>query len=52
MTENRFSDFGFIKKGFSAHPKIDPDNGDIYNIGLHMGTVDIYRMSKDFKLLA
>ena len=28
-----FSLFGSIAKGYSAHPKIDPDTGIIYNIG-------------------
>jgi all-trans-8'-apo-beta-carotenal 15,15'-oxygenase len=52
MTENDFTSFGFLEKGFSAHPKIDPDNGDIYNIGFNMGSFDIFRMNKDFKLIA
>lgn len=52
LDENGFTDFGYIKKGFSAHPKVDPDNGDIYNIGLNMGAFDVYRMNKDFKLIA
>lgn len=28
-----FSNFGWIQGGFSAHPKVDPENADIYNIG-------------------
>jgi all-trans-8'-apo-beta-carotenal 15,15'-oxygenase len=51
MNEEDFDDFGFVQKGFSAHPKIDPDNGDIFNIGFNIGTCDLYRMSKDLKLI-
>lgn len=52
MIERGFNDFGFIKNSFSAHPKIDPDNGDIYNVGFNTNTFDVYRISKDFKLIA
>ena len=52
LKEKDFTNFGFVQKGFSAHPKIDPDNGDIYNIGFNMGTFDVWRMTKDFKLIA
>lgn len=52
MNEKGFEDFGFIRKGFSAHPKVDSDNGDIFNIGFNANTFDVYRMTKDFKLLA
>jgi carotenoid cleavage dioxygenase-like enzyme len=52
MKEQGFESFDFIRKGFSAHPKIDPNNGDIFNIGFNVQTFDVYKMTKDFKLLA
>lgn len=52
LKEKDFINFGFVQKCFSAHPKIDPDNGEIYNIGFNMGTFDVWRMTEDFKLIA
>lgn len=48
---------GFLQDSwnFSAHPKIDPDNGDIYNFGQHGGRKTLlmtYRMDKHGKFIA
>jgi all-trans-8'-apo-beta-carotenal 15,15'-oxygenase len=42
-----FDDLGFLKHNYSgqpkysAHPKIDPENGDVFNFGYRMSTVGI-----------
>jgi all-trans-8'-apo-beta-carotenal 15,15'-oxygenase len=36
-----FDDLGFLKHSYSAHPKIDPENGDVYNFGHRMNTLGI-----------
>ena len=48
-----FSDFGWISGAYSAHPKVDPDNGDIFNLGTNFkeSTVTISRTTKDMKLI-
>lgn len=47
-----FDTFGFIEFGFQAHPRIDPKNHEIFNIGFDQDKHHVYRMSKDFKLIA
>ena len=48
-----FDDFGWIKGGYSAHPKVDPVNGDIYNFGTNFKdeTVTLSHSTKDMKLV-
>ncbi len=47
MQEIGFTDFnGGIKIGFAAHPKIDPDNGDIINIGFEPPNSSIMKFDK------
>ena len=41
-----FSDFGWITSAFSAHPKVDPTNGDIYNVGMSLPHFSIMRATK------
>ena len=36
-----FVDFNWIKESFSAHPKVDPENGDIYNIGINYSSTSL-----------
>ena len=47
-----FNDYGWIKEGFSAHPKVDPQNGDIFNIGTNFtnATVTISQSDMHLKL--
>ncbi len=52
INEHGFKDLGFIEKAYSAHPKVDPDNGDIFNIGFNGDSFNVYRISKDLKLIA
>ncbi len=43
------ADFGGALKAFSAHPKIDPDSGELFNFGIDYGaktTLTPYRMLK------
>jgi len=44
-----FSNYGWITSAFSAHPKVDPDNGDIFNIGMDLPNIRIMRATKDMK---
>ena len=46
-------DFGWINTGYSAHPKVDPDNGDIYNIGTDFDkwTLTLSHCNKEMKLI-
>ena len=48
-----FNDFGWIKTAYSAHPKIDPANKDIYNIGTDFQnwTLTLSHCTKDMKLI-
>jgi carotenoid cleavage dioxygenase-like enzyme len=46
-----FSNFDWINSAFSAHPKVDPDNGDIFNIGTNTGSVELMKATKDMKKL-
>lgn len=41
-----FSNFGWINSAFSAHPKVDPENGDIFNIGMSLPNMNIMRATK------
>lgn len=41
------NNFGWIDSGFSAHPKVDPDNGDIYNIGNNIPHQYLMKMNKN-----
>lgn len=48
-----YDNLGYLKHNYSAHPKIDPVTGDVYNFGYRMNTVGVYRSSSDLtKLLA
>jgi carotenoid cleavage dioxygenase-like enzyme len=49
LKDEGFSDFGWIKSAYSAHPKVDPDNGDIYNIGMSPPMINIMKSTKDMK---
>jgi len=43
------ADFAGMLKAFSAHPKIDPDSGELFNFGIDYGaktTLTPYRISK------
>jgi carotenoid cleavage dioxygenase-like enzyme len=51
LIDKGFSNLDFIKKGFSEHPKVDPVNGDIFNIGFRNNKLDLYRITKDLKLI-
>lgn len=43
---------GFLDHAFSAHPKIDPDTGDIYNFGMKLPqSLGIVRMTKELQLI-
>ena len=48
-----FEDFGWIKGGYSAHPKVDPANGDIFNFGTDFKSemVTLSHSTKDMKLV-
>jgi all-trans-8'-apo-beta-carotenal 15,15'-oxygenase len=57
MTKNNlamigWNDYDWIKGGFSAHPKVDPDTGDIFNIGtdFEKATVTISQSDMNMKL--
>jgi len=42
-------DFGGEVKAFSAHPKVDPESGEIFNFGIDYGahtTLTVYRLDK------
>ncbi|MDP3163488.1 MAG: carotenoid oxygenase family protein [Reyranella sp.] len=42
-------DFGSVVKAFSAHPKIDPDTGELFNFGIDYGaktTLTPYRLDR------
>ena len=42
-------DFGGLAKAFSAHPKIDPDSGELFNFGIDYGaktTLTPYRIDR------
>jgi all-trans-8'-apo-beta-carotenal 15,15'-oxygenase len=42
-------DFGGVLKAFSAHPKIDPDTGELFNFGIDYGartTLTPYRLDR------
>lgn len=41
-----FNNFGWINSAFSAHPKVDPVNGDIFNIGMSIPNLTIMRATK------
>ena len=47
-----FDHFG-VKNGYSAHPKIDPETKQVYNIGMGATPKElyIYKHSSDMKLL-
>lgn len=48
-------DFGGRVRAFSAHPKIDPDTGDLYNFGIDYGaktTLTPYRIAAEGTLTA
>ena len=48
-------DFGGRVRAFSAHPKIDPQSGDLYNFGIDYGvktTLTAYRIARDGALTA
>lgn len=38
-----------MTSSFSAHPKVDPTNGDIYNIGMNYPNFNIMRATKEMK---
>jgi all-trans-8'-apo-beta-carotenal 15,15'-oxygenase len=43
------ADFGGALKAFSAHPKVDPDSGELFNFGIDYGartTLTLYRLNK------
>lgn len=44
-----FSNYGWMNSAFSAHPKVDPDNGDIFNIGMSLPNLSIMRATKDMQ---
>ena len=47
------ADFGGVLEAFSAHPKVDPDSGEMFNFGIDYGpktTLTPYRIDK--RLLA
>ena len=50
--EKNLTKFGFVRNRFLAHPKIDPENRDVYNIGFNLDTFDVYRMDNELKLIA
>ncbi|MFI4999079.1 MAG: carotenoid oxygenase family protein [Reyranellales bacterium] len=42
-------DFGGVLKAFSAHPKVDPDSGELFNFGIDYGaktTLTPYRIAR------
>jgi carotenoid cleavage dioxygenase-like enzyme len=42
-----FTNFNWIKSRFSAHYKCDPENGDIFNIGLNAPFTKIMKCNKN-----
>lgn len=40
-----------MQSAFSAHPKVDPENGDIFNIGTKLPNVHVMKMDKNMKKL-
>lgn len=46
-----FDQLGYLHHAYSAHPKIDPETGDVYNFGSRMTNVGLYRSSSDLKIL-
>ena len=46
-----FENFGWINSAFSAHPKVDPENGDIFNIGTDFSkeTLQLLHSTKEMK---
>lgn len=53
LKDEGFDDLGYLRQAYSAHPKIDPENGHIYNFGFnYRTTVTIVRSTPDMKLVA
>ena len=52
LFELGYDNYGSIKRAYSAHPKTDPENGDIYNIGFVPPNLQLMKHTQEMKPIA